>query len=572
MFFLVFAIFGVSFLKGTFYECDLAAESYKEEFMDLVTYPRPMRDMSNVERSWLDVDSSLCSARFWNDDFIPTSKEICNCLPGGQWVKTIQQNFDNTLRGFSLLFEISTTEGWVDVMNASIDQRGIDMQPVRDNNRLWALYYVLFLVLGSFFMVELFVGVIIEYFAKIRDTKGQGLMTDAQRQWASTQAFVMKIRPEKLARRPTSCKLRTVCFDIVNNLWFDRVVVAIIAANSVSIASTTFGENDSKIKVVGIINGIFSSIFIGEAILKIMSFGVLYFRSGWNRFDFAIVCGLVVGFVLNQFITDHLLLSSISSILGFIRIGRLFRLVRFIKPLRTPINAIVHVIPGMTNIGALVVLLFFVYAVCGMQLYGTVAIQGDMNEQANFRTIANAMTSLFRFSTGENWNGFMWSLFEEREDCETDLRYDEKSPWCVQDRDYPDCTEINGCSAGVSVFFYFYTFTLIVSYVILNMFVGVVLESFQSCQEGDILQPADLDHFVKIWAKFDPGKVMFQSFRMFSSPRELIPLSCVIIPRCNVVYPCVGHDTTFEQTGSSPWCDPSRTQDRSLLEWDLCEC
>jgi hypothetical protein len=62
-------------------------------------------------------------------------------------------------------------------MHSAIDQRGIDMQPVRDYNRLWAIYFVVFLILGAFFVLELFVGVIIENFSRLREMKGHGLMT-----------------------------------------------------------------------------------------------------------------------------------------------------------------------------------------------------------------------------------------------------------------------------------------------------------------------------------------------------------------------------------------------------------
>ena len=155
--FLVFSVFGVTFLKGTFYKC--LESSLTPEELNLVTYSRLVGELTSTELSWLDVESSNCGANTWEVGKIPTSREICACL-NGDWVQTIPQNFNNVLRGFALLFEISTTESWVDVMHAAIDQRGIDMQPVRDNNRLWALFFVIFLVLGAFFIIELFVGVI----------------------------------------------------------------------------------------------------------------------------------------------------------------------------------------------------------------------------------------------------------------------------------------------------------------------------------------------------------------------------------------------------------------------------
>ncbi|KAL7543245.1 hypothetical protein ACHAXR_012558 [Thalassiosira sp. AJA248-18] len=506
LFFLVFSIFGVTFLKGTFYKCLESALTPEE--LNLVTYPRLVGELTDTELSWLNVD---CGASTWDVGKLPTSRELCTCL-SGEWVETIPQNFNNAVRGVALLFEISTTESWVNVMYAAIDQRGIDMQPVRDNNRLWALFFVVFLVLGAFFILELFVGVIIENFSRLREIKGHGVMTESQRQWASTQQFVMRIKPEILLRRPET-KLRALCYDFImpgTNPWFDRFIVAVIFANSISIATVSFGDSDEKLMVLGIVNWICSCIFVVEAALKLVGLGKMgYFRSRWNIFDFAVVCGLIIGFILKMSISDQRLAASISSLVSLIRMGRLIRLIRLVKQLRAPFNTMLSVLPGMINIGALLMLLIFVYAVCGVQLYGTVAFLGEMDEQANFRSFGNAMLLLLRFATGESWPTFMYGMMEERELCNPNPEYDEASPWCKHEKDYPNCSEVNGCSAGASVFIYFYSFTIIVSFIILNMFVAVVLQAFEASSEGELLDTADLEHFVNVWSQFDPEATWF---------------------------------------------------------------
>jgi len=422
------------------------------------------------------------------------------------WLQTLPHNFDNIWSAFALLFEISTTEGYVDVMNAAIDQRGVDMQPVQGSNRAWAIFFISFILVGSFFLFELFVGAIVENFSRLRECRGYGLMTEAQRKWAATQAFVMKLRPEKLLRRPEQM-LRGRCYDFVMSGWFESFIVVIIAANSISIATLSFGDNEIKDMVVEILNLVFSTVFAVEMLLKIAAFGHLYFRFGWNIFDFTVVCGIAVGFILGLVVKDQNLVASISTTVSLMRIGRLVRLVRHVKQLRTPFNTIIAVIPSILNIGALLLLLLFIYASVGVELYSMIAFHGrGLSEQSNFRSIGNAMQSLLKFSTGENWNGVMYTMLEERDNCDPNPAYNEASPWCidVDEKDYPSCTEINGCEAGYSVFVYFYSFTLIVSFVCLNLIVGVVLEGFENSSEGDILQRSDLDHFVKTWALFDP--------------------------------------------------------------------
>jgi hypothetical protein len=280
--------------------------------------------------------------------------------------------------------------------------------------------------------------------------------------------------------------------------------VGVILLNTTCIAAASFGDGAVKTGLLELINEVCSALFVIEATLKIAALGFAYFRSKWNRFDFSIVLGLIIGFLLKLTINDAELASSISSIISLLRIGRLVRLVRLVKSLRLIVNSIVTALPGILNTGGLLLLLYFVYAVIGMNLYGLIGFQGELNEHANFRSLGNSMLLLFRFSTGENWNGFMWDLLEARPRCDPNPTYDKSSPWCVRDEDHLSCTEVNGCSAGGSVFVYFYSFILIVGLVALNMFVGVVLEAYESSRESDILSPNDMDHFVSVWSEFDP--------------------------------------------------------------------
>lgn len=105
LFFLVFSIFGVTFLKGSFYKCE--GNALTPEEINLITYPSLVGELSSTELSWLE---NCDAASSWKASKLPTSRELCNCLDGAEWVQTIPQNFNNVLNGFGLLFEISTTE------------------------------------------------------------------------------------------------------------------------------------------------------------------------------------------------------------------------------------------------------------------------------------------------------------------------------------------------------------------------------------------------------------------------------------------------------------------------------
>ena len=170
--FFVFSIFGVTFLKGTFNLCralDAGDSALSPGQLDLVTYPSIYGQLKSNELAWLNLDAPGCNASNWSATYRPTSREICECMDDGAWGPSSPVDFDNVIHGLALLFEISTTESWTDVMSVAIDQRGVDMQPVPNNNRLWAVYFIAFLVLGSFFILELFVGAIAESFSRLRE-------------------------------------------------------------------------------------------------------------------------------------------------------------------------------------------------------------------------------------------------------------------------------------------------------------------------------------------------------------------------------------------------------------------
>ena len=71
---------------------------------------------------------------------------------------------------------MTTTEGWVDVMYNGLDSTGIDMQPVTNSNIWISLYFVAFMIIGSQFIINLFVGVVIDNFNTIKEKEELGNM------------------------------------------------------------------------------------------------------------------------------------------------------------------------------------------------------------------------------------------------------------------------------------------------------------------------------------------------------------------------------------------------------------
>ena len=123
LFFILFSIFGTTYFKGTFYYC------VEDNIQDLV-----------------------------DTDLIITKWDCLNF--GGDWVNSVM-NFDNILNSLGCFFVMSSTEGWGDVMMPGVDSVDIDMNPVELNNVAWAFFFIAFMIIGSMFMLNLFVSIVV---------------------------------------------------------------------------------------------------------------------------------------------------------------------------------------------------------------------------------------------------------------------------------------------------------------------------------------------------------------------------------------------------------------------------
>merc|ERR1712227_278578 len=117
----------------------------------------------------------------------------------------------------------------------------------------------------------------------------------------------------------------------------------------------------------------------------------------------------------------------------------------------------------------------------GVQLFAKIQFEDAFNEHANFQSFWVAMLTLLRFSTGENWNGFMHNVAAHKPNCVKDPQYDEDM---CGFNNKPGCKELNGCGSS-AIFIYLLSFTLIVTFVFLNLFIGVILEGFDDADEDE---------------------------------------------------------------------------------------
>ena len=565
LFYVIFGILGVNLLKGTFFYC----EDHDSGELIIQSNVLPTLQWCK-ENDWYGFGvGGPCDTSSWCDCDIRTDKS-CKCenvleitkkwcdakehvitwcgrypcdwaiadtppfhggLPGPNtgfnytlthgW-KNKQSNFDNIGNSILTLFEMATLEMWLDVMYDGVDARGVDIQPIRDYNMWMCIFFVLFIVVGGFFVINLFVGVTIDKFNEMKE-KQEGnsmFMTEEQKTWVQIQKLISSAKPSRYPQPPAD-KGRASVFKFVISDGFDGGIMAAIMVNILFMSMRHVDMSETWILVLFISNCLFTGIFAAEAALKLYAFGTSeYFKDSWNLFDFIVVLFSLVGILMEVFAERGI---PIVSLLRVLRVARIFRLIPKAKGLRTLFQTLVFSLPALVNITLVLGLFFFIFGIMGMNLFGKVKYGDNLSRHANFRTFESAMIVLFRMSTGESWNGIMHDCMQLRQ-CVAivDQSVPNANTIFVEgqgDNDAwfspgdPELDGLNedqvydGCSPHpAAAIIYFCIFVIFCAFVMLNLVIAVILDNFQNSSSDDEspVSKDRLNEFITLWAKFDP--------------------------------------------------------------------
>ncbi|XP_076442684.1 sodium channel protein para-like [Babylonia areolata] len=318
VFWLIFGIMGVQLFKGQFYSC---------------------LDENNTRVNLSLVDT----------------KDDCERLKY-RWINA-KVNFDNVIMAYLALFQVATYKGWVAIMNNAIDSRGLDKQPDREKNIYSYIYFVLFIILGSFFTLNLFIGVIIDNFNQQKKKAGGSLemfMTEDQKRYYQAMKKMSSKAPQKSIPKPKK-GIRTLLFSLAVSL------------------------------------------------------------------------------------------------------------------------------PALFNIGLLLVLVMFIYAIMGMSFFMNAPKKAGLDDAFNFDTFLSSFILLFQMCTSAGWSDVMDGLIA-------------------------DCPESGNCGRYTMATLYLSSYLIISYLVVVNMYIAVILENFsqatEDVQQG--LMPEDFDMYYEKWEKYDP--------------------------------------------------------------------
>ncbi|XP_060034500.1 voltage-dependent L-type calcium channel subunit alpha-1S [Erinaceus europaeus] len=423
-----------------------------------------------------------------------------------EWVHN-DFHFDNVLSAMMSLFTVSTFEGWPQLLYKAIDSHAENLGPIYNNRVEIAIFFIVYIILIAFFMMNIFVGFVIVTFQEQGETEYKDCELDKnQRQCVQ---YALKARPLKcyIPKNPYQYQV----WYVVTSSYFEYLMFALIMLNTICLGMQHYNQSEEMNHISDILNVAFTIIFTLEMILKLMAFKAKgYFGDPWNVFDFLIVIGSIIDVILSEI--DTFLASSgglyclgggcgnvdpdesarISS--AFFRLFRVMRLIKLLsraEGVRTLLWTFIKSFQALPYVALLIVMLFFIYAVIGMQMFGKIALVDgtQINRNNNFQTFPQAVLLLFRCATGEAWQEILLACSYGK--------------LCDPESDYAPGEEYT-CGTNFA-YYYFISFYMLCAFLIINLFVAVIMDNFDYLtRDWSILGPHHLDEFKAIWAEYDP--------------------------------------------------------------------
>ncbi|XP_037925281.1 muscle calcium channel subunit alpha-1 isoform X7 [Hermetia illucens] len=469
----MFAVIGVQLFKGKFFSCS---------------------DGSKV----VEAECHGTYLVFENGDVNkPTIKER-------EWDRN-RFHFDDVAKAMLTLFTVSTFEGWPGLLYVSIDSNREDYGPIHNFRPVVAAYYIIYIIIIAFFMVNIFVGFVIVTFQNEGEQEYKNC--DLDKNQRNCIEFALKAKPVR--RYIPKHRIQYKVWWFVTSQPFEYTIFILIMINTITLAMKFHRQPEWYTEMLDVMNMIFTAVFALEFVFKLAAFRFKnYFGDAWNVFDFIIVLGSFIDIVYSEIkVSKGFKVSGAESVgaskkpgtnlisINFFRLFRVMRLVKLLSKgegIRTLLWTFIKSFQALPYVALLIVMLFFIYAVIGMQVFGKI----DLNPETsitlnnNFQTFPQAVLVLFRSATGEAWQEIMLDCSSRPGKVVCDSRSD-------------DAGNLN-CGSSIA-FPYFISFYVLCSFLIINLFVAVIMDNFDYLtRDWSILGPHHLDEFIRLWSEYDP--------------------------------------------------------------------
>ncbi|KAF3698987.1 Sodium channel protein type 3 subunit alpha [Channa argus] len=361
-----------------------------------------------------------------------------------------------TLRALRPLRALSRFEGMRVVVNALIGA----IPSIMNVLLVCLIFWLIFSIMG----VNLFAGKFgkcvnrtgFTHSVSVVNNKSECLaMNDTQFYWTKVKVNFDNVGLGYLSLLQVNI-LQAFFFDLVSQQAFDIMIMMLIIVNMVTMMVETDEQSARMESILNKINLIFIVIFTTECLIKIFALRCYFFTVAWNIFDFVVI-----------------ILSIVA----------------------------------LFNIGLLLFLVMFIYAIFGMANFAYVKKQDGIDDMFNFETFGNSMICLFQISTSAGWDNLLSPIMSSSpEECDVNF--------------INTGTNTRGNCGSPSVGIAFFVSYIIISFlIVVNMYIAIILENFSVATEESTepLSEDDFEMFYEVWEKFDIEATQFIEFSMLSS-------------------------------------------------------
>ncbi|KAF9410583.1 hypothetical protein HW555_010382 [Spodoptera exigua] len=401
-------------------------------------------------------------------------------------------HYDNVAVAMLTLFAVQTGEGWPQVLQNSMAATYEDRGPIQNFRIEMSIFYIVYFVVFPFFFVNIFVALIIITFQE----QGEAELQDGEidKNQKSCIDFTIEARPLERYMPSKRASFKYKVWRLVVSTPFEYLIMTLIVLNTLLLMMKFHEAPPLLMDILTFMNLVFTTFFLLETVLKLIAFGCTnFFKDPWNTFDFITVIGSIIDALIMEF-------GENTFNVGFLRLFRAARLIKLLRQgytIRILLWTFVQSFKALPYVCLLIAMLFFIYAIIGMQVFGNIELtpESDMNRHNNFRSFIQALMLLFRCATGESWPNIMLAC---RKPAKCDIAAGKAS---------------NEECGSTLAYAYFVSFIFFCSFLMLNLFVAVIMDNFDYLtRDSSILGAHHLDEFVRIWAEYDPnatGKIHY---------------------------------------------------------------
>ena len=263
-----------------------------------------------------------------------------------------------------------------------------------------------------------------------------------------------------------------ICKRIAEANWFSTFIFGVIIAAGVVVGMQTYTEFEARHHVLlSSLDTIILGIFVMEVLIKIIAEGKTpwkYFKDSWNIFDFTIVAVCLLPIQNNEFV----------AVLRLARVLRVMKLVSAIPRLQILVGAVLKSIPSIGYVSLLAILLFYIYGCMGTFIFSE-------NDPVHFRNLQTSMLSLFRALTLEDWTDLMYiNMYGSANYGYDDATYAGLAKIGIEK------SSITSKGSPVVAGVFFVSFIVTGAMIVLNLFIGVVLNGMEEAKKERELDDA----------------------------------------------------------------------------------